>query len=173
MYTKHTTIYINDTKKNEKNMKECYKRKSHISSNIHVIYISSDNGRHPAANTFTTLHYTTVQIVHQLTPSNQKLKKIAIINMLTVFITRFVNVAYSLHIHYSLSDSTELTGLWLIGWIIGKHSDYWIGMDTEVAVVCDGVLCLTSSPSGPHEYNLEAQCKIFKNYLIYCNLCNL
>jgi len=35
-------------------------------------------------------------------------------------------------------------------------------MDIEVVVVYVGALCLKSSPSGPDEYNLEAQCKIFK-----------
>jgi len=72
---------------------------------------ASDNVRHPVAKPFTTLHYTSMQIVHQLSSSNLKLKKIAIFNMLIVFITKFVNVAYSLQIHYSLHHSTELTGL--------------------------------------------------------------
>jgi len=38
-------------------MKECDKRKSHISSKLHMIYISSNNVRHPVTKTFTTLHY--------------------------------------------------------------------------------------------------------------------
>jgi hypothetical protein len=33
-------------------MKECDKRKSHISSKLHMIYISSDNVRHPVTETF-------------------------------------------------------------------------------------------------------------------------
>jgi hypothetical protein len=39
-------------------MKEGDKWKSHISSKLHMIYVSSNNGRHPVTNTFTTLHYT-------------------------------------------------------------------------------------------------------------------
>jgi hypothetical protein len=48
----------NYKKCNQKNMKECDKRKSHINSKRHVIYISSNNARHSGTNTFTTLHYT-------------------------------------------------------------------------------------------------------------------
>jgi hypothetical protein len=33
-------------------------KKGHINSKIHVIYISSNNVRHPVAKTFTTLHLT-------------------------------------------------------------------------------------------------------------------
>ena len=47
-------------KKNQKNMKEYDKQNSHISSKIHVIYISSNNVRHPVAKTFITLHYTSL-----------------------------------------------------------------------------------------------------------------
>jgi len=39
-------------------MKECDKRKSHISSKLLMIYISSNNVRHHVTKTFTTLHYT-------------------------------------------------------------------------------------------------------------------
>jgi len=42
-------------------MKECDKRKGHISSKLHMIYISSDNVRHPVTKTFTTLHPTALQ----------------------------------------------------------------------------------------------------------------
>jgi hypothetical protein len=41
---------------NQNNMKECDKWKSHISSKLHVIYISPNNVRHPVIKTFTTLH---------------------------------------------------------------------------------------------------------------------
>jgi len=41
-----------------KNVKEYDKRKSHISSKLHMICISSNNIRHPVTKTFTTLHYT-------------------------------------------------------------------------------------------------------------------
>jgi len=41
-------------------MKECYKRKSHISSKLHMIYIFSNSVRHPVTKTFTTLHPTTL-----------------------------------------------------------------------------------------------------------------
>jgi hypothetical protein len=37
-------------------MKECDKRKSHISSKLSMIYVSSNNVRHPVTNTFTTPH---------------------------------------------------------------------------------------------------------------------
>jgi len=39
-------------------MKECDKRNGHISSKLHVIYISSNNVRHPFTKTFTPLQYT-------------------------------------------------------------------------------------------------------------------
>jgi hypothetical protein len=39
-------------------MKECDKRNSHISSKLHVIYISYNNDRHPVTKTFIPLHYT-------------------------------------------------------------------------------------------------------------------
>jgi len=45
-----------------KNMKECDKRKSHISSKFHVIYTSSDNVRHPITKTFTTLHFASLHL---------------------------------------------------------------------------------------------------------------
>jgi hypothetical protein len=45
-------------KKNQKNVKEYDKRKSHINSKLHVIYIFSNNVRHPVTETFTTLHFT-------------------------------------------------------------------------------------------------------------------
>ena len=44
-----------DTKQNQKNMKECNKPNSHISSKQHMIYISSNNDRHPVTKTFITL----------------------------------------------------------------------------------------------------------------------
>jgi len=37
-------------------MKECDKRKNHVSSKLHMIYISSNNVKHPVTKTFTTLH---------------------------------------------------------------------------------------------------------------------
>ena len=43
---------------NQKNTEECDKRKSHISSKLHKIFISSNNIRHPVTKTFTALHYT-------------------------------------------------------------------------------------------------------------------
>jgi hypothetical protein len=52
-------MYIyNDKKWNQKNMKECDKRKGHISSKLHIIYISSNKGRHPITKNFNTLHST-------------------------------------------------------------------------------------------------------------------
>jgi len=41
-------------------MKEYDKRKRRISSKMHVLYISSNNVRHPVAKTFITLHYTSL-----------------------------------------------------------------------------------------------------------------
>jgi len=47
-------------KKGQKNVKVYDQRKSHISSKILVIYVSSNNVRHPVAKTSTTLHPTTL-----------------------------------------------------------------------------------------------------------------
>jgi len=41
-------------------MTECDKRKSHINSKHHMIYLSSNNIRLTVTKTFTTLHYTTL-----------------------------------------------------------------------------------------------------------------
>jgi len=41
-------------------MKECDKRKSHISSKLHMVSISSNNIRHPVTKNFTTLHPSTL-----------------------------------------------------------------------------------------------------------------
>jgi hypothetical protein len=43
-------------------MKEYDKRKSHISSKIHVIYVSFNIVRHPVAKTFTSLHYPSLHL---------------------------------------------------------------------------------------------------------------
>jgi len=40
-------------------MKECDKQNSHVSSKLHMIYISSNNDRRLVTETFTTLHPTT------------------------------------------------------------------------------------------------------------------
>jgi hypothetical protein len=48
----------NDKECNQKNMKECDKGKSNTSSKLHMIYISSNNIRHPVTKTFTTLYCT-------------------------------------------------------------------------------------------------------------------
>jgi hypothetical protein len=45
----------NDKKWNQKNMKVCDKRKSHISSKLHMFYISSNNVSHFVTKAFTTL----------------------------------------------------------------------------------------------------------------------
>jgi len=39
-------------------MKECDKRKGHISRKLHMIYISSNNVRHPVTKTFTPFQCT-------------------------------------------------------------------------------------------------------------------
>ena len=44
----------------QKNMKKCDKRKSHISSKLYMISISSNNVRHSVTKIFTTLHPTTL-----------------------------------------------------------------------------------------------------------------
>ena len=41
-----------------KNVKECDKRNSHISSKLHMICVSSNNVRYPVTKAFATLHYT-------------------------------------------------------------------------------------------------------------------
>jgi hypothetical protein len=41
-------------------MKECDKRKSHISSKLHMIYISSNNVGHPVTKIVTPLYYTSL-----------------------------------------------------------------------------------------------------------------
>ena len=43
-----------------KQYERCDKRNSHTSSKLHMIYISSNNVRHPVTKTFTTLHPTTL-----------------------------------------------------------------------------------------------------------------
>ena len=51
-FTKLNTSILNinliygDKRWNEKNMKECDKPKSNINSKLHMIYVSSNNGRH-------------------------------------------------------------------------------------------------------------------------------
>jgi len=57
-HTQRTTLYTMVKKWNQNNTKECDKRKSRISSRLHMIYISSNNVRCPVSKTFTTLHYT-------------------------------------------------------------------------------------------------------------------
>ena len=42
--------------------KEYDNRKSHISSKFRMIYISSNNGRHPVTKNFTPLHYTSLHV---------------------------------------------------------------------------------------------------------------
>jgi len=41
-----------------KNMEECDKRKSHISCKLRMMYISSNNVRHPLTKAFIPFHYT-------------------------------------------------------------------------------------------------------------------
>jgi len=55
-----TYSYIYNEKKRTKKLREYEKRKSHINSKLHVMYISSNNVRHPIALIFTTLHYTSL-----------------------------------------------------------------------------------------------------------------
>ena len=58
-HTKHINIYTMKKMK-PKNMRECDKGNSHISSKLHMICISSNNVRYPVTKTFTTLHYTSL-----------------------------------------------------------------------------------------------------------------
>ena len=44
-------------------MKESDKRNSHTSRKFHMIYISSNNVRHPVTKTFTPLHYTSLYFI--------------------------------------------------------------------------------------------------------------
>ena len=78
---------------NQKNMKECDKWKSHISSKLPMIYRSSNNVRHPVNKTFTTLHPATL---HSIT-----------LHLLALHFT-FVNC--SGNCHYGAQDSTVFTG---------------------------------------------------------------
>ena len=54
-------------------MKKCDKRNSHISRKLQMIYISSNNSRHPVAKTYTSLQYTcrhfTSSQVHPTSPN--------------------------------------------------------------------------------------------------------
>jgi len=43
-------------------MKESDTRKSHISSKLHMIYIFSNNVRHPVTKTSTTLHFLSLKL---------------------------------------------------------------------------------------------------------------
>ena len=52
-----------DKKWNQKNMKECVKRKSRISSKLDMIYVSFNNVRHPVTKTFTSLHLLTLHFL--------------------------------------------------------------------------------------------------------------
>jgi len=52
----------NDKKWNQKNIKEFDKRRSHISSKIHMKYLPSNNVGHPVTKTFTTLHSTSLHL---------------------------------------------------------------------------------------------------------------
>jgi len=57
LYKTYNHIHNDKKKKNQENMKEYDKWKSHIK--LPVIYISSDNARHPVTKThYTPLHYT-------------------------------------------------------------------------------------------------------------------
>ena len=51
-------MYTMIKKMEQKNMKECEKRKSHISSKFHMIYISSNNVKHTVSKTVTLFPYT-------------------------------------------------------------------------------------------------------------------
>jgi len=57
-HTKHTSVYTMIQNRTRRIWKECDKPNSHISSKLHLIYISYNNDRHPVTKTFTTLHYT-------------------------------------------------------------------------------------------------------------------
>jgi len=56
-YETYNHIY-SDTKWNQRNMKKYDKRNSQTSSKLHLIYVSSNNDRHPVIKTFNPLHYT-------------------------------------------------------------------------------------------------------------------
>jgi hypothetical protein len=62
LYKLNNRVYNDKKKWNKKNMKECDKRKGRISTKLHMIYISSNNVRHPVTKTFTTLHPTTLHV---------------------------------------------------------------------------------------------------------------
>jgi len=52
----------NDKKMEPNEHEECDKRKINISSKLHIIYISSNNVRHPVSKNFTTLHSTSLHL---------------------------------------------------------------------------------------------------------------
>ena len=45
-------------------MQECDKRNSHITSKLHLIYVSSNNDRHRVTKIFTPIHYTSPTTLH-------------------------------------------------------------------------------------------------------------
>jgi len=49
-----------------KNTKECDKRKNHISSKLYIIYIYTNNVRHPVTTTFTTFNPTTLHYTSKI-----------------------------------------------------------------------------------------------------------
>ena len=59
-HAKHTDLCRMIKKMEPQNTKKCDKRRNHISSKLHTIYISSNNIRHPVTKTYTTLHPTTL-----------------------------------------------------------------------------------------------------------------
>ena len=61
VYKTYNHIYNYKKKWNQKNMKECDKQKKpYKQQTLYMIYISSNNVRHPVTQTFTTLHPTTL-----------------------------------------------------------------------------------------------------------------
>jgi hypothetical protein len=89
-HTKHTTIYTMIQKQNQNNMKNCDKN-SPISRKLHMIYISSNNDRHPVTKIFFQLHYSS----RHFTPSHLKFHP----NSLHLHPTRLHLHTTTLHLH--------------------------------------------------------------------------
>ena len=89
-----------------KNMKECDKRKSHISNKFRMICISSNNDRHPVTKTFTTLHPTTL---HYTSPNYTSLHFTTLSFGLTPF--KFPTALFHLtSLHFTSLHFTALLG---------------------------------------------------------------
>jgi hypothetical protein len=89
----HNHIY-SDTKWNQKNMTECDKPNSHISSKLRMSYISSDNDWHPVTKTFTPLRY----ICRHFTSSHLNLLYARRLSLITWHLRRWQQSYWMVHL---------------------------------------------------------------------------